>query len=98
VISLALEGETGTANVVVWKKVYETFHKVVITGRLVGVTGRIERDGPITHVIAELAEDVLHLLATLGCFAIIDGNEGHTDEVKRPVPAVCLPGYFTEQS
>ena len=43
VIFLTLEDETGTANVVVWKKVYETFRKAVIAGRLVSVTGRIER-------------------------------------------------------
>merc|ERR1711960_59853 len=48
VIFLTLEDETGTANVVVWKKVYETFRKAVIAGRLVSVTGRIERDGPVT--------------------------------------------------
>jgi error-prone DNA polymerase len=53
VIFLTLEDETGTANVVVWKKVYETFRKAVIAGRLVSVTGRIERDGPVTHLIAE---------------------------------------------
>lgn len=41
-----LEDETGTANVIVWKQVYEAFHKAVITGRLVRVIGRIQRDGP----------------------------------------------------
>ncbi len=65
VIFLTLEDETGTSNIVVWKKVYETFRKAVIAGRLVRVSGRIERDGPTTHVIAEQVEDVSHLLGTL---------------------------------
>jgi len=88
VIFLTLEDETGTANIVVWKNVYETFRKAVIAGRLVRVTGRIERDGPVTHVIAERVEDVSPLLATLGRPVIIDANDGRADEVKRPVPTV----------
>ncbi len=66
VIFLTLEDEAGTANIVVWKKVYEAFRKAVIAGRLVRVTGWIERDGPTTHLIAERIEDVSQLLATLG--------------------------------
>ena len=38
VIFLTLEDETGTANVIVWKQVYEAFRKAVIAGRLVRVT------------------------------------------------------------
>jgi len=84
VIFLTLEDETGTANVVVWKKVYETFRKAVIAGRLVRVTGRIERDGPVTHLIAEIVEDVSPLLATLGRPVLIAPNDGRADETRRP--------------
>ena len=85
VIFLTLEDETGTANVVVWKKVYETFRKAVIAGRLVRVTGRIERDGPVTHLIAERVEDVSPLLATLGRPVLIDANDGRADDTDRTV-------------
>lgn len=71
VIFLTLEDETGTANIVVWKKVYQTFRKAVIAGRLLRVRGRIERDGPVIHLIAEHVEDVSSLLATLGRSGII---------------------------
>lgn len=84
VIFLTLEDETGVANIVVWKKVYETFRKAVIAGRLVRVTGRIERDGPTTHLIAERIEDVSHLLATLGRPVIIGANDGPAEETARP--------------
>jgi len=84
VIFLTLEDETGTANVIVWKQVYEAFRKAVIAGRLVRVTGRVQRDGPTTHVIAERVEDVSHLLATLGRPVMIDANDGRADETKRP--------------
>ncbi|MFA5582244.1 MAG: error-prone DNA polymerase [Paracoccaceae bacterium] len=66
VIFLTLEDETGVANIIVWKKIYAAFRKAVIAGRLVRVTGRIERDGPVTHLIAERVEDLSHLLTTLG--------------------------------
>jgi error-prone DNA polymerase len=85
VIFLTLEDETGAANVIVWKQVYEAFRKAVIAGCLVRVTGRIQRDGPTTHIIAERVEDVSPLLATLGRPLIIDANDGRADEVKRPV-------------
>jgi error-prone DNA polymerase len=85
VIFLTLEDETGVANVVVWKKIYEAFRKAVIAGRLLRVTGRIERDGPVTHLIAEQVEDVSPLLATLGRPLLIDTTEGRADETGRPV-------------
>lgn len=84
VIFLTLEDETRTANIVVWKKIYETFRKAVIAARLIRVTGRIERDGPVTHLISERVEDVSHLLATLGRPVIIEANDGRADETKRP--------------
>jgi error-prone DNA polymerase len=66
VIFLTLEDETGVSNVVVWSRVYETFRRAVIAGRLLRVTGRIERDGPVVHLIAEQIEDISGQLATLG--------------------------------
>ncbi len=66
VIFLTLEDETGVANVVVRKHVYTAFRKAVIAGRLLRVSGRIEQDGPIIHLIAEHVEDLSPLLASLG--------------------------------
>ncbi len=85
VIFLTLEDETGVSNVVVWRRVYETFRKAVIAGRLVRVTGRIERDGPVVHLIAEKVEDLSPVLATLGRPVMIEVNDGRAEETKRPV-------------
>jgi len=65
VIFLTLEDETGIANIVVWAKVYETFRRAVVSGRLLRVTGRVQRDGPVIHVVAEKVEDMSHLLDAL---------------------------------
>ena len=91
VIFLTLEDETGTANVIVWKQVYEAFRKAVIAGRLVRVTGRVQHDGPTTHIIAEIVEDVSHLLATLGRPVMIDANDGRADETKRATGGSAKP-------
>ncbi len=66
VIFLTLEDETGVANVVVWPKVYERFRRSVMGGRLLRVTGRIEREGIVVHVIADRIEDLSHRLTDLG--------------------------------
>ena len=66
VIFLTLEDETGVSNVVVWSRVYEAFRKAVIAGRLLRVTGRIEREGQVVHVIAERIEDISPMLSNLG--------------------------------
>jgi len=65
VIFVTLEDETGVANVVVWAKVYERFRRAVIAGRLLRVTGRLQREAGVVHVVAERIEDVSHLLDLL---------------------------------
>lgn len=62
VIFLTLEDETGTANIVVWAKVFERFRRAVIAGRCLKITGRLQRDGDVVHVVAERIDDVSHLL------------------------------------
>ncbi len=66
VVFLTLEDETGTANIIVWRKVYERFRQAVIAGRLLQVTGRIQRDGTVMHLIAENIQDMSVELSTLG--------------------------------
>jgi DNA polymerase III alpha subunit len=65
VIFLTLEDETGVANVVVWAAVYERFRRAVISGRLLRVTGRLQRDAGVVHVVAEAIEDMSPLLDRL---------------------------------
>ena len=65
VIFLTLEDETGVVNVVVWRKMYEHFRRAVISGRLLRVTGPIQRENNVTHVIAEKIEDISEMLDTL---------------------------------
>ncbi len=65
VIFLTLEDETGVTNVVVWAAIYERFRRAVISGRLLRVTGRLQREAGVVHVVAETIEDMSTLLDRL---------------------------------
>lgn len=65
VIFVTLEDETGICNVIVWRRIYEAFRRAVIAGRALRVTGRIQRGGGVTHLIAERIEDISTLLDEL---------------------------------
>ena len=65
VIFITLEDETGVCNVIVWKTLYEKFRRAVISGRCLRVTGRLQREGGVTHVIAQVIEDISWMLDDL---------------------------------
>lgn len=65
VIFLTLEDETGVVNIIVWRAMYERFRRAVIAGRLLRVTGRLQRAHSVTHIIAEEIEDISAMLDLL---------------------------------
>ncbi len=86
VVFLTLEDETGVSNVVVWRKVFERFRRAVMGGRLLRVTGQLQREGIVVHLIAENIEDVSHLLGTLGHHPLaksVAGTTPKTDSAPR---------------
>lgn len=66
VIFLTLEDETGVSNVVVWPKIYETNRRSVMGARLLRITGYLQREGIVVHLIAQEVEDLSHKLSELG--------------------------------
>ncbi|WP_171210056.1 MULTISPECIES: error-prone DNA polymerase [unclassified Ruegeria] len=66
VIFLTLEDETGVSNVVVWQQIYQRFRRAVMGARLLRVTGYLQREGIVTHLIAQEIEDLSHKLSELG--------------------------------
>ncbi|WP_297614721.1 OB-fold nucleic acid binding domain-containing protein [uncultured Roseicyclus sp.] len=65
VIFLTLEDEFGVCNVVIWQAIYQRFRRAVIAGRLLRVTGRVQRHAGVTHVVAEGVEDISGMLDDL---------------------------------
>lgn len=65
VVFLTLEDETGVVNVIVWRDRFKQFRRAAISGRMLRVTGRIQRAHGVAHVIAEQVEDISELLDRL---------------------------------
>ncbi len=57
IVFITLEDETGVANAVVWQNVMKHYRKIIMTSRLLLISGRIQRSGDIIHVIAKKLED-----------------------------------------
>ena len=64
-IFMTLEDETGVANAIVWPRVFEKFRPVIIGARLISVTGMLQNEQGVIHVVAEHFEDLSPLLRTL---------------------------------
>ncbi|MCY3880006.1 MAG: OB-fold nucleic acid binding domain-containing protein [Rhodobacteraceae bacterium] len=62
---LTLEDETGVANIIIWEKTFECFRRQVTSGRLLRVTGRIQNENGVVHLIARTIDDLSHLLDEL---------------------------------
>ena len=65
VVFITIEDETGAANVIVWRKVFQAYRKVVMGARLVLVRGVVQRTADIVHVVARELVDLSGDLALL---------------------------------
>jgi error-prone DNA polymerase len=50
-VFLLLEDECGSANVIVWPKLYERFYETIVFSPFLAVYGEVERDGGLVSVI-----------------------------------------------
>lgn len=65
VVFVTLEDETGTANVIVRASTAEQQRAPLLHARLLGVTGTVERAGPLLHVLAGRLTDLSERLGGL---------------------------------
>jgi error-prone DNA polymerase len=85
---ITLEDETGVANLVVWPKVMAAFRKVIMTARLMQVSGRLQRDpaSGVIHVVVESLEDRGDVLLRLSDRSLLPPLS-RADEVRKPLAA-----------
>ncbi len=62
---VTLEDETGQINLVVWKQVAEDYRAALLNARLLGVSGELQIEGKVIHVIARQLFDHTDLLGDL---------------------------------
>ncbi|WP_118135124.1 error-prone DNA polymerase [Oceanicella sp. SM1341] len=91
VVFMTIEDETGTVNIVIWRKVLARFRRAVMTARLVQVSGVVQRTGDIIHVIAGRIDDLSDELSLLSETDDMPEALARADEVKRPEPGSRRP-------
>jgi error-prone DNA polymerase len=65
VMFMTIEDETGVSNLVIWKSLYEKQRRIALGAHLIGVDGRIQREGDVVHLVAYKLHDLSGLMATL---------------------------------
>ncbi|MEZ5812608.1 MAG: error-prone DNA polymerase [Rhizobiaceae bacterium] len=85
VIFMTIEDETGIANIIVWPKTFERFRPLVLGSRFVGVSGRLQCESGVIHIIAERIVDLTPWLAELSEKAPSIDSLANGDEVRRPI-------------
>ncbi len=92
VVFVTIEDEHGIANLVVWPRVFDAHRRIVMGSRLLGVRGRVQREGLVIHLVAEQLWDWSSDLDRIGeideAFKLTAGrgDEVHTDPGDRRVP------------
>ena len=64
-IFITIEDDTGVANLVIWSRQFERFKRAVMNAKLLGVTGKLQREGEVVHLIAQHLQDLTFYLSEL---------------------------------
>jgi len=63
---MTIEDETDVANLVIWAAVFEKHRRLILSSGMIGCRGRLQREGGVTHLIAEHFIDLSDLLRSVG--------------------------------
>ncbi|WP_156678879.1 error-prone DNA polymerase [Sphingomonas profundi] len=66
VLFITIEDETGIANGILWPDRFEAQRRTVLASAMIGIRGRVQREGLVIHVIADHIVDYTPLLRTVG--------------------------------
>jgi error-prone DNA polymerase len=72
-IFLTLEDENAIANVIVWNKVFRRYRAVVMGAKFIRITGRVQSESGVVHVVADRLDDLTSWLGLLSEDAEPDG-------------------------
>ena len=53
VVFMTLEDETGFVNIIVWPKIFEQYKRIVKTMTFLGVTGQVQSQDSVVHLVAK---------------------------------------------
>jgi hypothetical protein len=66
VVFITLEDESEVANLIVWPSLFERQRRLVFSAGMMGVRGKVQREGEVIHLIVEHLVDLTQLLRTVG--------------------------------
>ena len=66
VMFITIEDETGVANLVIWPSLYERQRRIILAAGMIGVQGRVQREGEVVHLVANQLTDLSAELAGVG--------------------------------
>ena len=84
-IFMTLEDETGIANTIVWPRKFEHYRPVVMGARLISVTGVLQNEKGVIHIVADQFRGSDAAAAPAVGRRLPDRSVAPTDEIKRPV-------------
>jgi len=64
-IFLTLEDEKSIANVIIWPRVFDRFRSIVMGARFIRVTGKLQHESDVIHIVADRIEDLTSWLSVL---------------------------------
>ena len=84
VVFMTLEDEAGVANAIIWPDVFEANRAIVIGARFVAITGWVQNEAGVVHIVAEKLEDLSSMLGLLSMQGENLSSLARADEVRRP--------------
>ena len=64
-IFLTLEDDKAVANIIVWQRDFERLLPVIMSSKFVRVTGKLQCESNVVHIVAETIEDLTPWLSVL---------------------------------
>lgn len=83
-IFLTLEDENAVANIIFWERTFNRFRPIVMGARLIRVTGKLQSESDVIHIVAEKVEDLTPWLSVLLEEARLVDEPSSGPEEKRP--------------
>lgn len=65
IVFITIEDETGTANLVVFKHLFDKYRKDILQAKLLMVEGKLQREGEVIHIVAKQCRNISALLKYL---------------------------------
>jgi len=81
ILFITIEDETGTANLVVFEKLFDQFRKEILPARFLMVEGKLQKEGEVVHVILSSCNDVSKLLRGLTAPATEDAKDANIEMI-----------------